>query len=327
MARPVSPRVESLRRELRQRLSAGAAPGDRFFSNRELARHARVSYQTASRLLDELVHAGWLRRLHGSGTYVAGDTSRARIAYLVFHPRGLRPESFGARLHAALRAALDDARIPHRELWAIRPPPLPDDAYPVFWETYPARGSPLPKGRFALVLNDRPPPGLGARFIDSVQVDDFSGGCAAAELLRGRIGLRGAIILAGPRGDPRSDARVAGYRTIFPAAPVFHARSWYREGAEVAARRILVRKPLGVLCANDRLAEAVARAALQAGPDRPHLIGFDDAPVATELHLTTIAIPWDELVASATRIIAARLRADSHPAKQLILQPHAVTRS
>jgi DNA-binding LacI/PurR family transcriptional regulator len=159
-----------------------------------------------------------------------------------------------------------------------------------------------------------------------VQVDDFSGGCAAAELLRRKIGLRGAAILAGPRGDPRSAARVAGYRTIYPAAPLTPARSWYREGAEAAARRTLARNPAGVLCANDRLAEAIAHAAARTPLPRPHIVGFDDAPIAAELGLTTIAIPWDELVAAATRIIAARLRADTRRATQVILQPTAVAR-
>lgn len=328
MARPVSQKVESLRRELRQRLSAGAGvPGERFLSNRELARQANVSYQTAARLLDELVRGGMLRRRHGSGTYIAGEPARARVVHLVFHPRGLRPESFGSRLHAMLRAALDEAGIHPKEHWSTQPPPLPDDAYPVYWEIHPGTGTALPRGQFALVLNNRPPPGLRARFIDSVQVDDFSGGCAAAELLRRRIGRRGAAIIAGPRGDPRSEARVTGYRTIYTTAPLTHARSWYREGAETAARRILARKPAGILCANDRLAEAIVHAYTRAGIPRPHLVGFDDAPVANELSLTTIAIPWDELVASATRIIAARLRGDTRPATQVILQPRATVRT
>lgn len=328
MARPISQKVASLRRELRQRLAAGAAvPGERFLSNRELARHANVSYQTAARLLDELVGDGVLRRRHGSGTYVAGEAARPSVIHLIFHPRGLRPGSFGSRLHAMIRTALAEAGIVPQEHWTSRPQETPDDAYPVYWETQPGPPIELPQGRFALVLNNRPPPGLRARFIDSVQVDDFSGGCAAAELLRRRIGPRGASILAGPRTDPRSEARVAGYRTIYPTAPLTHSRSWYREGAEAAARRILAQKPAGVLCANDRLAEAIDQAAARARSPRPHLVGFDDAPVATGLRLTTIAIPWDELVSAATRIIAARLRGDSHPATQVILQPKAVVRT
>ncbi len=326
MARPVTPRVESLRRELRERLSAGAVAGERFLSNRGLARHAGVSYQTAARLLDELVREGLLRRHHGSGTYVAGRQPRARRVHLVFHPRGLRPGSFGSRLHDMLCDSLRAADIRPEEHWTTRPAPFPDGAYPVYWEVDPdTRGTPS-RGRFALVLNHPPPPGLQARFIDSIGVDDFSGGCAAAELLRRKIGSRGAAILAGPRGDPRSAARVAGYRTIFPRAPVAHARSWYREGAAAAARRLLARRPSGILCANDRLAEAVCRAAAASRCPRPHLVGFDDAPVAAELHLTTIAIPWEELVASATRVIASRLRGDTRPATQIILQPHPVAR-
>lgn len=327
MARPISARVAAVRAELRRRLGHGTTlPGERFLSTRELAGRDGVSYQTAARLLAELVREGLLVRRRGSGTYVAGEAPQIRGVHLVFHPRGLRPDSFGRRLHGMLTAALGEAGIAWREHWRRRAAVLPAHAYPVLWEVDPVRLDEARGGRFALVLNHRPPPGLRARFVDSVQVDDFSGGCAAAEVLRRAFGVRRAAILAGPRRDPRSDARIAGYRTIFPAAPAIHARSWYKEGALLAARRLLASRPAGLLCANDRLAEAVIETAEKMRRPRPPLVGFDDAPVAARLGLTTIAIPWREFVTAATRIIAARLGGDTRPARQVILQAQAVVR-
>jgi DNA-binding LacI/PurR family transcriptional regulator len=58
----------------------------------------------------------------------------------------------------------------------------------------------------------------------------------------------------------------------------------------------------------------------------PRLVGFDDAPVAEELNLTTIAIPWDEVIGGAVEIIKRRLNGDTSAARQLIVTPRPVVR-
>ena len=84
-------RVEGILEELRERMRRGyMRPGDRFLSNRGLARRYSVSYQTAHRILARLCEEGWLERRHGSGTRVAGDPAIPDRVICVFHPRARR---------------------------------------------------------------------------------------------------------------------------------------------------------------------------------------------------------------------------------------------
>ena len=53
----------------------------------------------------------------------------------------------------------------------------------------------------------------------------------------------------------------------------------------------------------------------------PPLIGFDNAPIAERLGLTTIGIPWENMVNQAVQLIAARCQGDTTHAKILTL-PH-----
>ena len=55
MPRPVSDRIRGIEAALRERLRSGLyRPGEPFFSNRALAGHYGISYQTAHRILRRL---------------------------------------------------------------------------------------------------------------------------------------------------------------------------------------------------------------------------------------------------------------------------------
>ena len=47
---------------------------------------------------------------------------------------------------------------------------------------------------YALLLNDRPPPGLEGAFMDAVTTDDFSAGVCAARALKRRSTLERASV-------------------------------------------------------------------------------------------------------------------------------------
>jgi hypothetical protein len=52
-------------------------------------------------------------------------------------------------------------------------------------------GAPMRRNQIAaLLLNDRPRPGLEAALLDSISIDDFSGGASAAQLLASQGTLR-----------------------------------------------------------------------------------------------------------------------------------------
>ena len=311
MSRSRTEYVADVKRQLVDRIRDGHhLPGRRFLSSRVLARLFNVSYQTADILMRELVQEGLLIRRPASGTYLPGPKLDQSKVLLIFHPRAKRKNSFGANLLGRLTARLDKDRIDWRMSWTcpdvsgnrtITPTRLP-----IIWERPEAVDAAIQQRRFALVLNDRPPAGMGATLIDSVSVDDYSGGAHAAQfLIRRSPRPRRMAVLAGPRNDARSAARVSGFLSVAQAA-VFHSRTWFYDAGLSVADEVLAGRPEGIFSCNDRLAQAVLRRTADRGIPRPLIIGFDDAPIAHWLNLTTMAIPWDELVAAAVGAVKRR---------------------
>jgi len=324
MARPRSEQTLLVKEKMIARLKGGFhPPGQRFFSNRGLAAQFGISYQTADRLIRELVDEGWLERRPSAGTYVSGKEVNWLGAALVFHERAKRAESFGARLLEDLTQALAQAGIVSKRIWSRDEETRVEDAWlPVLWECPRTMAGLAGERRFLLVLNDTPPPGLASSYVDSVACDDFSGGAAAAELLLGSGAAENPAVLAGPANDHRSCQRVAGFQSISNKVKVFWAQSWDAEAAEKLAPRIAKGKFDGVFCCSDRLAEGLITSAVDVS-----VVGFDDAPVAEALDLTTIAIPWQEMVAGAADIIRRRMNGHAGSAAKLIFAPRPVMRA
>jgi DNA-binding LacI/PurR family transcriptional regulator len=66
------PHYKRIRRQIEMQIRRGElTPGHRLPGERDLASQFGVSQMTANRALHELVHAGWLERRIGSGTYVS----------------------------------------------------------------------------------------------------------------------------------------------------------------------------------------------------------------------------------------------------------------
>lgn len=339
MARGKLARVADVKAGLVTRLRSGTYQiGDRFLSARALAGECGVSYQTAHRLLAELTEEGLLERRAASGTFVASKetreegetTSAARLysACLVFSARARRLDSFGARLLSGLTARLKAQKTVFTVRFADETGPLSPDVYPVLWESSATLQVCITSARSALLLNARPTPSLASARLDSVSVDDaFGGACAADLLLRPAIqNGKGLAILGGPSGDARSEARKQGFLMRAPRACVQSANGWYEEHGEQAAPLIVPLAPSGLFCANDRLAEGVLNWCARENLPRPRLVGFDDAPVAARLNLSTIAIPWDELIADAADIILRRISGDVSAARRRIVTPRSVVR-
>ena len=330
MARPRTPHVAQARARLITRLRSGLYhPGDRFMSNRAVADQFNISYQTADRLLRELCDDGYLIRRAASGTYVAGPPTLRRRVRLVFHQRARRAGSFGARLLAELSTRLRRERIPMRVDFATtQSTRMVFDAseLPVIWESPPALAACIATQHRAVLLNDQPPTGLAASFIDSVAVDDYSGGVCAAQLLTSTTRRRrGFAILAGPTDDRRSRDRISGFVSVLPGE-VIASPSWFQEGGQQVAGRVLARRRAGVFCCNDRLAEGLIRWAAAHRRKLPPIVGFDDAPVAEAFGLTTIAIPWAELIDGTVEIIKHRLTGNASTASRRIFAPRPILR-
>ena len=330
MPRPRSAHVAEVKAALVARLhGAFVHPGGRFLSTRAVADRFAVSYQTAHRLLGELQAEGRLERVAASGSYVPGRSVSLRGVQLMFHARAQRKGSFGARLHALLAAELDARGIPFIRSWsrASDAPRLRRDYYPIFWECRAGMTAAAERRSFALCLNDRPPFGLGGSYIDAVTTDDFSGGACAAELLKSRTGRNGGFaVLGGPESDLRSQQRIAGFRAHLPDARIICADSWFVEAGLARAPEILKDQPAGIFACNDRLAEALLVYCRKQRRPAPPLVGFDNAPVAERLRLTTIGIPWQTMVAQAVALAAARLAGGTEPARLISLAHEPILR-
>lgn len=322
MSRTRTPHVADAKQQLIARIQdVHHPPGQRFFSNRAVARRFGISYQTADMLLRELVQEGVLVRRPASGTYIPGTRTEPAGVLLIFHPRARHKNSFGSFLLDQLTRRLDKERIDWRMSWttpaASSTRPLSVRRYPIIWERPEAVEHAVRSKRAALLLNARPPAGVGAMLIDSISVDDFSGGAYAAQHLQATAPRRRRLaVLSGPKQDPRSAARVAGFLSV-ASATVIASTSWFYEGALHVADDALAAGTGGIFCCNDRLAQAVIRRAADRGLPRPRIVGFDDAPVAQWLQLTTIAIPWEELVEA---VIGAIRRKQASPASAAIAQ-------
>jgi DNA-binding LacI/PurR family transcriptional regulator len=162
--------------------------------------------------------------------------------------------------------------------------------------------------------------------MDSISVDDELGGVMAGEIFRSRLGSDAKYVIhAGPRDDARSRARVDGFRKRL-SARVVYASTWYLDDATASAARCMRLKPDALFACNDRMAQAIMQYCQDRHIQQPAIIGFDDAPIAESLHLSSIAIPWQALGQATTRLAKLRLNGDHSPGTDVILRPQPVMR-
>ena len=305
----------------------GYQPGDRFLSAREVAQRFGLSFQTAHRLLNSLCEQGLLEARPRSGIYLPGGSPRYRGVDLFFNRRARRLGSFGQLLLSMLRPAYVNAGFDCRAFWSTRRAARPG-RLPVIWESPDLLAVCIERRLPAILINRRAPFGINALNIDSVSLDDFAGGVCAAELVRDRMPNARRprnTVLAGPRGDSRSLQRIDGFRSV-AKAEVVHAEGWYFEHGRAAGPQVLSTTPESVFCCNDRLAEGFLRYCSERGHTPPALVGFDNAPVAKRLNLTTIAIPWDEMVERVVTQTTRRISGRAKSSTQHIVAPRPLVR-
>lgn len=326
--------VASVKEELLLRIqSGGEQRSGRFWSNRSVAAHFKISYQTAHRLLKELQTEGWLERKPASGTYLERAEERLAGAQFIFNRRARRPGSFGAGLLFRLQNALEEAGIDHLTTWDGPDTPILPKHFPILWESPQATKLLHRRRQYALILNQRPLLGLAATYVDSIGVDDLCGGVIAGELVRQRMRTKRGIspdevlVVAGPRHDSRSVLRVSGFLSVWPSAKIIHTGGWYYANALERREEIRAAAASAIFCVNDRLAEAILDIFLDKQENRPVIVGFDNAPVAEARHLTTIAIPWTELTRAVCSLTQARISGDHSVSRLQLLVPRPIMRS
>lgn len=320
-------KIAEVKQRLIDRLRHGFyRPGDRFLSNRATAELFGISYQTAHRLIAELCRDGHLQRRPQSGTYVPGGERQAAGVHVLFHKRAANEWSFGAKMLALLTRKLEAERIDaHFDLISESAAPA-EDRLPIIWELPAVTAECVRRECHAILINNRPASGLESLYIDSVSTDDYSGGACAAQLLRERTGKRrGFVVMAGPADDRRSTLRAQGFSSVVEAATV-RAGDWFFEQGFKAAEQAVKKAKAGIFCVNDQLASGVIEWCRTRGRPCPPIVGFDDAPISERLKLTTIGLPWDELVDGVVRCAKKRIAGDRGASSHQLFQPRPVIR-
>ena len=329
MGRRPSGEIDRIRGTLRAMVSDELRrAGQRFVSARYIAQRFEVSYQTAHRLLTELEGDGFIIRRAGSGSFIAGRKKTLRSALLIFARRAKRSGSFGDLLLRQLVAKMETMELPFEVTFGpIAPKHIREDVYPVLWESPRLMHDLSSDYRFSLVLHDKPPAGIGSLFTDSISVDDFGGGITAGQLLS-RYSKRRPAVIGGPASDPRSQSRIDGFRQIFPSAQVIEAGTWFfRSAVQNIAAPLSFLRADALFCCSDRLAEAALICYQKLKIPLPMVIGFDNAPVAETLGLSTIGIPWEEVARAASAVIKKRLDGRTDHASAIVLPPVPVIRN
>ncbi len=157
----------------------------------------------------------------------------------------------------------------------------------------------------------------------SVYPDEYQGGYAATDELI-RAGHTSIAFINTMSPIPARTGRLEGYLAALKDAGIRYRKSLVVEGRssfaldgyEAASVLFRSQRPTAVFCFNDRMAMGTYRAAREAGLTIPHdlsVVGFDNQEIVAEAlspALTTLALPYYEMVAAAVDIRVAELKGE-----------------
>ena len=174
--------------------------------------------------------------------------------------------------------------------------------------------------------------------VDASVGDNFGGGELAAHMLL-NAGHREIGALFGPKDTSTGRDREAGFRRTILGSSTALERRWIRHGdftyghgfTGVHALFESGAVPSALFCANDMIALGALNAAHELGlkvPDDLALIGFDDLDFTAwpRNSLSTIAIPFDDLIQTAVAMLLERIGGFTGRGRRVIHPVMAVPR-
>lgn len=162
-----------------------------------------------------------------------------------------------------------------------------------------------------------------------VDVDNAAGTAAATERLIAQ-GHRGIGFLGWPEGSGVGDDRRAGWAETIERHQAV-GRSWgvpdgVHEGERITTELLATAdRPTALVCASDSLAVGALHAARTAGLQLA-VIGFDDTPVAQAVGLTSVSQPLPAAAAHCVDLAVRLLNKDREAPQQVLLQPTLIPR-
>lgn len=323
MARTRSNRVHQIKAELVERLHSGfCRPGNHFVSNRELALRYGVSYQTAHRLICELVEEGWLHRVPSSGTYIAKAVPPPQEVAFVFHPNTSK-NNFGGKLLQHFQHRFGEAQIPSRTEHRISFNGYVSDCYNILWgQEYDLRNIPTTL-QYSLMIDGNPEDGLNATFTDSISIDYEGVGEVCAQILRERLQSSRVVVLAGLRSNGNYAKKLRGFRKVFRDCQVIYQSDWSLGSAMESIARLNRTEFDGAFSVNDTGMNALRT---KFGSSLP-LVAYGDPENMAQSGVDGVAIPWETISDEAIRLFRLRSLGNIEMGRQLIIHPQPFDRS
>jgi DNA-binding LacI/PurR family transcriptional regulator len=174
--------------------------------------------------------------------------------------------------------------------------------------------------------------------IPSFIIDNFNAVRSSVNYLCS-MGHRRIGFMTGLEDSDVGKNRYAGYRSGLShhgiklnQKLVFKGDFSFESGAKGGDYFLSLKKPpTAVVCANDAMAIAMIRQAVQRGlnvPDDLSIIGFDDIPVASQISpsLTTMAAPIDQITEMACNMLISLINGEKPENKHIALPARLVIR-
>jgi DNA-binding LacI/PurR family transcriptional regulator len=174
--------------------------------------------------------------------------------------------------------------------------------------------------------------------IPSVIIDNFNGVSKSVDYLCS-LGHRRIGFMTGLEDSDVGKNRYAGYMSglsnhgiTMNEKLVFRGDYSFESGAKGADYFLSLKKaPTAIMCANDAMAIAAIRQAVQRGlnvPEDISVIGFDDIPVAAQIHptLTTLAAPIDKITELACNMLIRLINGEKSESQHIALPAELVIR-
>lgn len=178
--------------------------------------------------------------------------------------------------------------------------------------------------------------GFGEGYDEPIMVDSLEGSRVATQHLID-LGHRRILHLAGPPGFYVSELRIQGWRLALSQAelpaPEPYVGDWTAEGGYRAGLAMVKdTRATAAYVAQDRMAQGLLLALYEAGrrvPEDFSVVGFDDLPESAYMipPLTTVRQDFDALGRSAVDALVARIDGSESPSKRLIVPELVVRRS
>ena len=174
--------------------------------------------------------------------------------------------------------------------------------------------------------------------IPSIIIDNFNAVRASVNYLCS-MGHKRIGFITGLEDSDVGKNRCAGYKSGLSnngiklnEKLVFKGDYSFESGAKGADYFLSLKNPpTAIMCANDAMAIALIRQAVQRGvnvPDDLSVIGFDDIPVASQINpaLTTLAAPIDQISEMACNMLISLINGEKPESKHIALPAELVIR-